>query len=68
MKLADEQNSLFYERVIQSQVNIFFIMGNNNFVSVKIKVRLSPSKKIVLFAYENHNLFYIKIFFCSQYI
>ena len=68
MKLADEQNSLFYERVIQSQVNIFFIMGNNYFVSVKIKVRLSPSKKIVLFAYENHNLFYIKIFFCSQYI
>ena len=68
MKLADEQNSLFYERVIQSQVNIFFIIGNNNFVSVKIKVRLSPSKKIVLFAYENHNLFYIKIFFCSQYI
>ena len=68
MKLADEQNSLFYERVIQSQVNIFFIMGNNNFVSVKIKVRLSPSKKMVLFAYENHNLFYIKIFFCSHYI
>ena len=66
MKLADEQNSLFYERVIQSQVNIFFIMGNNNFVSVKIKVRLSPSKKIVLFAYENHNLFYLKIYFCSQ--